>query len=48
MSIHVICAILRIIFQNEERRVVPIRRVRHRIYCAPNRQIVIGNRSLSA
>ena len=46
MRIHVVAAVLRIVFENEERRVVPEWRMRNRIDGAAHRQIVIRNRRL--
>ena len=41
MRIHVVAAILRIVFENEERRVVPEGRMRDRIDGPAYRQIVV-------
>ncbi len=41
VRIHVVRAALRIVFQDEERRVVPERGVRDRLHCPAHRQIVV-------
>ena len=48
MRVHVVGAVLRIVFEDEEGRVVPVRRVRDRLDGAAHRQIVIGDRRLAA
>jgi hypothetical protein len=46
MSIHVVAAILRVIFEDEEGRVVPERRVRNGFDGAANRKVIVGHRRL--
>src|SRR5271157_3921232 len=44
MSVHVIGAVLRIVFEHEDRRVVPVRAVREGFYHAAQSEVVIGYR----
>src|SRR5665213_533873 len=46
VRVDVVGAVLRIVFENEERRIVPIGRVRNRLHSAANREIVVGHRRL--
>lgn len=44
MRIDVVGSVLRIIFQNEDRRIVPVRAMRDSLHDTPDREIVIGDR----
>ncbi len=46
MRVHVVGPVLRIVLQDEDRRIVPERRVRHRLHQPAHRQVVVRHRRL--
>ena len=41
-----ISAVLRVVLQHKDRRVIPVRTVRHRLHDPPDREIIVGNRCI--
>ena len=45
MRVHVIGAVLSIVFDDEDRRVIPVRTVRDRLYHSPDGEVVVRHGS---
>ncbi len=46
MSVNMVRAILRVVFQDKDRRVVPVGTVRHRLNHSTDREVIVGNGSV--